>query len=551
MEKGVELEILHLRRWKPKISKDKNFLISILRRKNRVGALKNCNLDVLIRLTGAAQDFQKAATTAYLRRIIGRTIKSCFGWSLNSKVTVKLKFDDRIRIAEVRKFLNDKLEESVIPACLKNHARRGWANWRGPRPMVSRGDAEACLTGEPDAKTRFLDLREVHRLKARLDGLVLTPLDRNPGDTLVLCPKVYYEAMLELFVASTGYVVTGIQEAKVMEEMRSDVEKAGLTNLVQWDKKGKIGEAYVMPKHKDLTRFRPICPTYSEPTIKGCRLVVKALNHMLYTLPRDWHFNLKSVSSLVLTLDRINKMVGRRMGISSVLSAMSYDIKDMFSKLPHDEIEEAVDWLVDYHLGKGRRQVRVSAWGKGCTFGRTAGDYHWRSVDLQQIKCFVRMELRHAYTQATGVLLRQVIEIPMGKSTSPPLACILCAFAEFKFLRNLGRASRDVFGVRLMDDVSLVVLERRHSSMTAEEIQSQFESCYPKNLLLKRTNDGSGSRDFWGTQMSVNQIQPFVTSYQTAKNERTIWGVGTQLELKNGQSYRSWGSKQQKSACDC
>ncbi|GBG74807.1 hypothetical protein CBR_g19318 [Chara braunii] len=54
MEKGVELEILHLRRWKPKISKDKNFLISILRCKNRVGALRNCNLDVLIRLTGAA-----------------------------------------------------------------------------------------------------------------------------------------------------------------------------------------------------------------------------------------------------------------------------------------------------------------------------------------------------------------------------------------------------------------------------------------------------------------------------------------------------------------
>ncbi|GBG91428.1 hypothetical protein CBR_g52384 [Chara braunii] len=335
-ENGAAIEFLQLRRWKPKITKDKAFLVSILRKKDRGEALRKCSLDALLRLAGAAQDFERASTTAYLRRLIGRAIKEVYGWSLNSKITVKLKFDDRIRIVEVRKLLNSKIEEMDIPVCLRNHARKGvrivweknpsvanllhnqrlfahadvstcscaglpyprigghvrfrlseledihplacnannipklsysdrgrllkqeivaglesWCNWRGSRPAISNNDLEGCLTGMPDVTTKFLDPRVVQQLKKRFEGLVLTPLDRNPGDTLVLCPKVYYEAMVELFVASAGYVVTAMHEDMVMELMKAELSEAGLMKLEHWDKSGKIGEAYVMPKHKD------------------------------------------------------------------------------------------------------------------------------------------------------------------------------------------------------------------------------------------------------------------------------------------------------------
>ncbi len=65
------------------------------------------------------------------------------------------------------------------------------------------------------------------------------------------------------------------------------------------------------------------------------------------------------------------------------MSAMSYDIKDMFSKLPHTNIVEAVDWIVDYHMSKGRSMVRVNTQGKGSTFRLTVGDDHWRVIELQ------------------------------------------------------------------------------------------------------------------------------------------------------------------------
>ncbi|GBG83332.1 hypothetical protein CBR_g37045 [Chara braunii] len=287
----------------------------------------------------------------------------------------------------------------------------GWVNWRGGKVTIGRAEVEACLSVKEDTVSKYLDMGTVCRLKKQLEGLVLTPLDRNPGETLALCPRKYYEAMLQLFVTSVGYRVIREPEAVVMEAMRCEVFDAGLTKLAQWDKKGKFGEAYVMPKHKDLTRFRPICPTYSEPTVRGCRIVAKALNHLLFSLPQDWHFNLRSNTSF-------------------------FEV--------------------------------------------------WDPVE-------------------------------------------------------------EVFGICLMDDVSLIVLKRRRSSMKVERIRELFEVRYPENLQLKRTDDDSGSWDFLGTQMHVNALQPFVTCCQVAKNERTIW-QGDALEFKNGQSFRSWGCKQQKGA---
>ncbi|GBG67412.1 hypothetical protein CBR_g548 [Chara braunii] len=370
IEQGGTVEFRQLRRWKPKIGPDKKFMGFILRNPYRMGALKRCSLEVLIRLNGVAADFQKANTTSFLRRLISRTVKDVYGWSLNAKMIVRIKFDDRIKLVEVRKLLNDRIKELQIPVCMKNLARnkvrivwvknpsivvllhnqrsfakaevltctctglpyprvgdhvqfrlqeledvdplifnannvprhnhlncgtllrqeladgiQSWANFRGQTPFIGEGDATRCMTTTIDKKSRFIDVNTVQEIKVRMNGLVLTPLDRNAGETLVLCPKVYFEAMMNLFVSNSGYIVMSKEEVDVKLCMREEAKNEGLLPFVRWEKKGKFGEAYVMPKNKDLTRFRPICPTYMEPTVRTCKAVAKALNHLLNALP--------------------------------------------------------------------------------------------------------------------------------------------------------------------------------------------------------------------------------------------------------------------------
>ncbi|GBG86510.1 hypothetical protein CBR_g41503 [Chara braunii] len=362
-----------------------------------------------------------------------------------------------------------------------------WYNLKGAQPDLCGLDFHRCFTQIEEVADK-ISLDGVKGVKEELKGFVLTPLDRNVGETLVMCSSVYQKAMMETFVLSSGYRIVQESESCILAQVKIEVREDGLSKFVRWDGKGSFGVSYVLPKHKDTNRFRPICPMFKEPMVKTGRMVAKGLNHLLFQLPVDSHFNLQVVSYLTARLLRVNNKIDR--GKKGVVESASYDIKEMFSRLPHTDIIDAVSWIVDHYRSKGKTCVRVNTRGRGASFGKTTGSDHWRQLEFDDLVKFVRLELKHTYTYATGVLPRQVIGIPMGKSTSPPLACILCAFAECKFLNSLGSLRKRVFGIRLIDDVILIT-----AALTGQQwkkILEEFEKCYPQNLVLKRTDDGNG-----------------------------------------------------------
>ncbi|GBG71601.1 hypothetical protein CBR_g9017 [Chara braunii] len=277
------------------------------------------------------------------------------------------------------------------------------------RAVLQFGDLrvnQGALVNPEEAAAHSCDRRTVLEVKQHLDGLALMPLDRNPGETLVICPRLYYEGMMDLFIRNPGYVAVDESTTGILARMKTELRDQGLLEFARWDRKGAIGQAYAMPKHKDLDRFRPICPSYPEPTARTGRAMAKGLNHLLYGLSRDWHFNLKAVSQLKGTLARFNTKL-QHAHHQPELIGQSFDIKDMFSQLPHQEIIDAVDWLLDYHIAKGRTFVRVNTRGKGASFGLTTGFDHWRKLDFHDIREFAVFELTHTYTLALGVLMQQ------------------------------------------------------------------------------------------------------------------------------------------------
>ncbi|GBG64519.1 hypothetical protein CBR_g45215 [Chara braunii] len=540
LEGGGRFAVEYLVQWKPQCRYLKDTLTRLLRQPNSLTNLYKWGMRSLLRLYNAAKDFTRKSTRKYLRRLIARVFLRKFDLSLSADLLIKIKFDDRLRLCELRKVVNDLLMTCDLPTCFLGRARKkarivwqknqtvgellhnhrafaarpvltcscaglpyprvdghvqfrlnkdmvdnpllanarnipkvsitnrvkllsdeirvgfqSWRNLQGVLPTVSEGMLAECFMDCKAQSYSELSVDEVHAAKKRFDGLVLTPLDRNPGETVVMCPMIYYQAMISTFVLNPGYTIMQVNEGVVLRELREDVNAAGLRKFAKWEGKGRIGSAYVIPKHKDLTRYRPICPTYLEPMVRTGRVVARGLNFLLGRLPRGSHFNLPAVSQLTSALGRINSSINQRRRVPDV-KATSYDIKDMFSRLPHQEILRSLSWLLDFHKMKGRSFVRVNTRGKGSSFGRTTGADHWRLLLLDEVFEFVRIELQHTYTFATSVLLRKDVGIPMGKTTSPPLACTLCAFFECMFLRSLGKYGRQVFGIRLVDDVILV-----------------------------------------------------------------------------------------------
>ncbi|GBG87033.1 hypothetical protein CBR_g44490 [Chara braunii] len=238
--------------------------------------------------------------------------------------------------------------------------------------------------GNPEGTTAH----SIVEVKRRFDGLVKTPLLRNPGETLVICPRLYYEGMKDLFIKNPRYIAVGVSASDTLLKMKMELWEQGLLEFARWDKSGAIGQAYAMPKHKDLNRFRPICPSFPEPTARTGRAMAKGLNHLLYGLLRDWHFNLKVVSQLKETLAGFNRKL-QLVHHQPELTGQSFDIKEMFSQLPYQEIVDAVDWLLDYHMSKGRTFVRVNTRGKGASFGLTTGFDYWRKLEFRDLRNFV------------------------------------------------------------------------------------------------------------------------------------------------------------------
>ncbi|GBG88904.1 hypothetical protein CBR_g48516 [Chara braunii] len=215
IEQGRTIIIKHLRKWRPKSGPDKKTLTRLLRNPRRIHDLGAVNTKVLFRWYKAAKDFQQKSTRSYLRRMLSRAIKEKTGWCMGADLTVKIRYDDRVKLAEVRKVVNDKIDVLGLPECMRNHPSRRrllskeieeafghWKNRGDTVVRVTEQEVKICMTGNVESGSDFLDVEVVKATKKRFQGLVLTPLDRNPGETYVMWPYIYYEAMVENFVTN-------------------------------------------------------------------------------------------------------------------------------------------------------------------------------------------------------------------------------------------------------------------------------------------------------------------------------------------------------------
>ncbi|GBG86163.1 hypothetical protein CBR_g41067 [Chara braunii] len=345
----------------------------------------------------------------------------------------------------------------------------------------------------------------VFAVKRKYRELVISQVDRNAGDLVLMCPLLYQRGLYKMFTWNAAYDIATSSEKEILTKTKKDYLALGLDKVAAWDSKGAIGKAYVLPKHKDLTRWRPIVPATNEPTKNGSRLVARALNYLLAKLPAATHFNLGATAQLKQNLQKAEKKL-QLFGDETMVAGGGFDIKEMFTSLPHAASMEALRWLLQQWKEKGYSSVTVSKRGKFATLGVKFYGKSYVKLSLQLLLKFVSFELKHTFNACKGMILRQRIGVPMGKNSSPPLACLMCAKFEVDFLKSLGKERRLVHGVRFMDDVSLTVAFNRgkeRSVQRAVQIMESFQECYGSELSLARTDDESNTFDFIGAQITI------------------------------------------------
>ncbi|GBG79556.1 hypothetical protein CBR_g29703 [Chara braunii] len=347
---------------------------------------------------------------------------------------------------------------------------------------------------------------EVKEWGNQFEGLVLSPIDRNLGDTVVLCPIRYRHGFGKTFTWNSNYEIVGTLDSKekILKECKLDFEKVGLGKIGGWRPNGRIGMTYVIPKHKDLNRWRPISPAPSDPATLTQKRVAIALHLLLKRLPANSTFYLNSISELPERLEATTQRF-RTLGCDTTVGRC-YNIKEMFSRIPHGTVIQAVQQLLKTYEDKGCKQVRVSFRGKATIIsGNRRKMEGYIGLSLKLVMEGVKYDLQHLVVRCGDKLVKQVFGIPMGKSTSLILASITCEMAELRFIKELGADRQLIGGWRVMDDITIIagIRDKRDKKEDVKDRFTAFENIYNKHLEIIRKDDCGLTWQFVGGQMFI------------------------------------------------
>ncbi|GBG92052.1 hypothetical protein CBR_g54306 [Chara braunii] len=380
--------------------------------------------------------------------------------------------------------------------------------------------------------------------KACFDSLVCCSIDHNPGDSLVCCPVVYRQGMEVMFLKTIGFEICLKKEDDVNFENGKKFGELGVRNLGKWNSRGRLGMCYVILKLKDTRKWRPICPTYYEGGVVASKRVARVVNQLLWDLPSGSNFNMRSTEELVKRISDANK--GLLPGEKFVTAA--FDIKEMFCNLSHDAVLDAVGWIIDYWLLQRAKGVMLKNRGKEAKVRMRDVQIGWMDVSFDDVMRFVKFDLECTFVMVGGVVLKQRIGIPMGKASSPALACLLTAYSEFTFLNSLGSMRLMTYGARIVDDVSIFVRCKKTdatSRLRVEQVILCFEDCYHENLTLERTDKGR-FWEFLGCIVGTEEVTNELVCVATHKNQAMV--KGGLLVFQNLQDFCTYSGRQQKLA---
>ncbi|GBG79089.1 hypothetical protein CBR_g28805 [Chara braunii] len=111
----------------------------------------------------------------------------------------------------------------------------------GLEPTWTLPQARCCIREKKVKGDGLID--EIEKLKRRWAGLVFCPLDKNPAETLVMCPVLYEEGMREMFWDNPAFDAVWRSEEEVLTRARGEYEEKGLRRIGAWDNNGSWGKA--------------------------------------------------------------------------------------------------------------------------------------------------------------------------------------------------------------------------------------------------------------------------------------------------------------------
>ena len=414
-------------------------------------------------------------------------------------------------------------------------------------------------------KDSIVMVDQVREVKRMLGEAIICPLDRNMGELVVMCPVQLHTEFFNMFPATASERKVSFASTDAMthkDSMAPLVVRSSciavppvstyrlcpaLTETVlmnSWKERfspfshlgklrvGAVPYAYVFPKNKDTTRYRPIVSYAKAPHRLILRTVARALFFIMQDLPVP-HFTLwsayKAKDGLFNVLNALHRDCVQRDMMNVQLRMLSLDIKDMYTALPHSAIRSAVAWCCDlYHQLRRRDRVNIAIRGKADGHrGRAYDMAQRREVLLQDVVMITDLNLQEAFFTAGDQFLLQRVGIPMGCPLSPALAICVCIHAECRVLSSTCVA-RPFGGIRYFDDLLLYSVVRVGANglplpgeiTAAQQCLDMHSTWYPPSLRLIPQPASAQATEF--LELIIRQRGDTVTTSYRNRNAASL-----------------------------
>ena len=306
--------------------------------------------------------------------------------------------------------------------------------------------------------------------------------------------------------------VTHYEPIPALEKQMIIDEWAWIYDTKDWDgiapldrkSTASVPFAHILPKFKDLSRYRPIVSYAKHPLRRLMSVAQRAIMFIISTLPQQ-HFNLPRTQDFLHEMTGFAQQLKYLHGDSVILKPFSLDIKEMFTGLPHSVIRNAVRWLLDHAKTCTRSVfVRLPKDKKvSCHWGKSSNLAEVLQISFQHIFEAVNFDLSHAIFTVGSQLTRQKQGAPIGGVMSTSLAIVTCVYSEIPFVSSLGVDVRFLRVIRYVDDITGVVAFLKNdpaSFIRAKNILRKLKTeCYPNELVLKNEPIECGSYRFLET----------------------------------------------------
>src|SRR6185437_1225272 len=115
--------------------------------------------------------------------------------------------------------------------------------------------------------------------------------------------------------------------------------------ITNWYRNGTIPYVYIIPKFKDLSKFRPLVSYFNHPLRNLFAIAGSAMTFMITQIPSQYrHFNLINPQLIQNFINDTNNKF-KLINTKKIFPFM-VDIKNMYTALKHKNILMAIYWLI-------------------------------------------------------------------------------------------------------------------------------------------------------------------------------------------------------------